>query len=126
MKKLFFHSWKKYLICFIYSILIYVIYCSLRGTWNHIYCFIDSAFITGFSLICIGGLSTVNYFGAFDFWSYSFSKRGSNGKRMPIYEYAEQKRLKRSKDKLAFGPYYATGLFYVLISLILVIAMNLM
>ena len=121
IKELFFHSWKKYLLCLLYGILIYTLYCSLREMWFTLFSFQDATFITGLSLLCIGGLSTLNYFGAYDFWGYTFSKRDQNGKRMPISDYTEQKRIKRKKGKYPFGPYYAAGLFYLLISIILTI-----
>ena len=118
LKTLFLHSPIKYIILFVIACLIIVANCFNVG-FDQLIAYIDGTFVAGFALILIGGLSTMNYFGAYDFWSYTFSKRNPNGTRKPLYEYSAEKKEKRSRGNFAFGPYYLVGLFFVLLSIIL-------
>ncbi len=118
MKEIFFHSWPRYLSCLIYGILILVVYNCLRN-WVDLVNYMDALFIAGFSLLCIGGLSIVNYFGGFDIYTYMFAKRGANGQKPSLYEYSMDKKEQRKKQKFKFIPYLVFAAFYIIISGIL-------
>lgn len=118
LKSIFFHSPIKHVILFILGCFIIVINGFTVG-FDHLISYVDGTFVAGFSLILIGGLSTLNYFGAYDFWSYTFSKRNPNGTKKPLYEYSAEKKEKRSRGDFAFTPYYVVGLFFLIISIIL-------
>lgn len=118
--RLFLHSWKKYLILTIVGLVILLINLSLHD-FVYLLNYISGLQIAGFVLILVGGLSLLNYYGAYDFWSYAFTRRGKNGKNGSVYEYSEEKRSKRSKLKLPFGPYFLTGTVYLLLSFLLYI-----
>lgn len=118
IKEIFFHSWKRYLICFLYGILIIVIYNSLRN-WDTLLHYIDGLFIAGASLICIGGLSIVNSLGTFDVFSHLFAK-GKDGNPKPTFaEYVESNKVKHQKNRFHCVPYFVFGLLYFISSLIL-------
>lgn len=119
-KDIFFHSPIKYIILFVIGCLLVLINGFSKG-FDSLIIYADGFFIAGFTLILIGGLSLLNYFGAYDFWSYTFSKRNPNGTKKPLYEYSAERKEKRSRDKMPFGPYFATGLFFVLCSMILLL-----
>ena len=117
-KKVFLHSPIKYIVLLIIGILITIINCISKG-FDLLVSYVDGAFVAGATIFLIGGLSTLNYFGAYDFWSYTFSKRAPNGTKKPLYEYSNEKQEKRSRAKIPFGAYYAVGVFYIICSIIL-------
>ena len=118
LKNIFFHSPVKHVVLFVIGCLLVVINGFKMG-FDQLLSYVDGTFVAGFALILVGGLSTLNYFGAYDFWSYTFSKRGPNGIKKPLHEYVADKREKRSRGKFSFTPYYVVGLFFVIISIIL-------
>ena len=79
--------------------------------------YMDGFFIAGFSVILLGGLSVLNYFGAYDFASYAFSRRGADNKKMPYSDFLASKEKKRKEKALPFGPYFAVGGLFFLVSL---------
>ena len=117
----FIEMWKKHLFCIIYAIVILVIYNASHDRWDLILYYSDGLFIAGFSLICFGLLSILNYFGAYDIFQHMVAKRGANGVKPSLYEFSEQKRIERKKNKLVFLPYIFVGVILVLISMLLLI-----
>ena len=115
LKRLFIHSWKRYLITSILAIAILVTYLSLKG-FDIILNYMNGFFISGFALICFGGLSLLSYFGAYDFFSYAFYRKKASEHYL---DYVARKETKRKGDNLSCGPHFGIGLFFVIISLIL-------
>ena len=118
IKNVFFHSPIKYLILFLVATGIVLINLILNS-FTVLYFYVDGFFIAGFSLILVGVLSLLNYFGAYDFWSYAFSRKKKDDHRMPIYDYSEEKKRKRKLKPLPFGPYFGVGILFFVISIIL-------
>ena len=117
MKQIFFHSKVKYLICLFYALLVIAFYLASYGL--NLYNSVDATFIAGFSLTCVGGLSFCSQQGAFDIFSYSFSKKGTPGHRITFYDYQQIKIKKRKKATYCFVPYLVVGIFFIIISIIL-------
>jgi prepilin signal peptidase PulO-like enzyme (type II secretory pathway) len=116
-KKFFFHSWKKYIIAFVIALAITIVGLVLNGFYLLIN-YANSVFIAGFSVICIGGFSVVNYLGGYDFISYSFARRNKDGIKLQYSTYIENKETKRKANNLPFGPYFVVGFIFLLVSLI--------
>jgi hypothetical protein len=118
IKDTFFHSPIKYAILFVIACIIVLINGFIKG-FDFLIVYIDGFFIAGISMILVGGLSLLNFFGAYDFWSYTFSKRNPNGTKKPLYEYSIERKEKRNRGNLPFGPYFIVGLLFLIISIIL-------
>ena len=95
----------------------------LAGRWNELINYINGSFVGGFVLIGVGGLSWCASVGAYDMFSYMFTKRGPNGYKPTLYDYSQAKREKCKQNKLSFLPYIVVGAVFVIISLILFIFM---
>ena len=117
MKKHFINSWKKYLFSIIYILIILIIYMFTNGDWNLLISYVDGFFIGGFSLICISLLVLMNNLGAFDIFTYAFSKKQPG--KSNLYDYSQQKEEKRKNTKLSFLPIAYVGLFFALLSTLL-------
>lgn len=117
-KNIFLHSPIKYLILFLVASLIVLTNLFLNG-FSYLYLYVDGFFISGFSLILVGFLSLLNYFGAYDFWSYAFSKKKTNNYKVRLYEFSEEKKEKRKLKPLPFGPYFGVGIVFLVVSIIL-------
>lgn len=115
LRRLFEHSWKRYLITLLLGAAIVITYLYLKG-FDIIINYINGFFISGFALLCIGGLSLLSFFGAYDFFSYAFYRKKAS---QSFNEYVEKKELKRKGNNLTCGPYFGLGLILVIISLIL-------
>ena len=122
-----FVNWKKSLIVFGVGVLISLIYLIVNGFDLMInYC--DAFFISGFVITSIGVLSVLSYLGAFDTIGYSFyalgrvftSKKELDEKKYnDLVDYVEKKKSKRGKLKEFFLPYIYSGVFYILLAVIL-------
>lgn len=112
LKKYFLHSWKKYAVAVFLGTAIFLANLWINGFHIAIN-YMNGLFIAGFSLLCIGGLSTLNYFGAYDFFTYAFYRKKAS---MEYYNYIEQKQTKRKNNNIPFGPYFLIGVIFILIS----------
>ena len=121
MKKIFFHSLMKYIISFVFGIVVLGIKMIIDNSATSLLTYTNGTFIGGFMLICFGGLSVINYFGGFDIFQVMVAKKGENGKKPTLNEFSQMKAEKRKKNKYVFVPYFTVGGFYLLISLILTI-----
>ena len=121
-KEIFIHSSIKYIVSFVVAALFMVIYCALRNTWNYIMYYSNGLFIGGFVMVSVGLLVLLNNFGAYDIWSYVFTrKRKKEG--ITLAEYSEIKAEARKKSRYTFVPFVTVGLFFILISAILLMLM---
>ena len=118
LDKIFFHSLKKYCILFVVACILVLIGLLLNGFEYAIY-YVNSFFVAGFSMVCFGGLSIINYFGGYDFMSYAFSKRNPDGTKIQYSTYIENKESKRKVKNLPFGPYFVVGIIFIIISLVI-------
>lgn len=117
-KKIFIHSWLRYLLSFLFTVLVIVTYNITKG-WDKMIYYIDALFIAGFALICISGLSIVNYFGAFDIFTHLFAKPNENNKKPSFYEYSLEKSASRKEHRFNFVPYAVIGFLSIILSIIL-------
>ena len=118
LNKIFLHSWKKYIMLFLVAFVLTLVGLLLNG-FDLVLYYVNSFFFAGFAMICFGGLSIVNYFGGYDFMSYAFSKRNSDGTKIQYSTYIENKETKRKAKKLPFGPYFVIGAVFLIVSLII-------
>ena len=118
LDKIFFHSWKKYIILFVVACALTMAGLLLNG-FNFALYYVNSFFFAGFAMICLGGLSIVNYYGGYDFMSYAFSKRNPDGTKIQYSTYIENKENKRKNNKLPFGPYFVIGTIFLIVSIII-------
>lgn len=118
------HNWVKMLICFLYGILIIAIYNIVNNSWTMLINYCNSSFIGGFSLICIGGLSIINNIGGFNMFSYIFAKRNEKGVRDDYYTYTLKNKEKREKKEKPFYTYFIMGVFFIIVSAILLFIIN--
>ena len=74
--------------------------------------------VSGAVTFLVGGLLTVSHFGAFDLFSYAFSRNGTGErKKYKNYtDYTNDKTEKRTRLGYIFVPYYVVGVAVVLIS----------
>ncbi len=117
-KKIFIHSWLRYLLSFLFVVLVVVTY-NITNGWNKMINYIDALFIAGFALICVSGLSIVTYFGAFDIFTHFFAKPKENNKKPSFYEYSIEKSNSRKEHKFNFVPYAVIGFFFIVLSIVL-------
>ena len=115
LKKYFLHSYKKYIVAFVLASVIFVVNVFNKGT-NIIFNYINGLFIGGFAVSCIGGLSVLGYYGAYDFFSFAFYRQKA---KMEYHEFNEMKENKRKNNNIPFVPYFVVGVFFILISLFL-------
>lgn len=111
--------WYKYLILIIIGIILIIINIGVKGNWKYIGFYADGAFIAGVVLILLGGLSFVNYEGAFDIFSYLGTKRNENGRKLTFAEYGEVLKEEKKKKGFVFIPYIIVGFIYILLGVIL-------
>lgn len=119
MRDIFFHSWIKYLVSFVYGLFIMALYNIFYTKWVLLIGYIDGFFIAGASLICVGGLSLINYLGGFDIFSYMFSKKQTATGKITFYDYSQNRLEKRKKNKYTFVPYFTVGGLYLIVSIIM-------
>lgn len=114
---------KKTIIIVIISLLINLIYLIPRGFDELIY-YSDAFFISGFSILLIGGLSVLSNLGAFNIFGYSSYyvtnnfKENTTRKYANYSEYAQEKHLTNAKKTYNFIPYTIVGLTWILLSLL--------
>lgn len=111
--------WLKYILCFLYGIIIMVINNAIQGVWNAVVVYANGAFIAGASLLCYGGLSICSLFGAYDIFTYMGARRNENGVKPSLYEYSLMKKEKRKEKKLAFLAYFVVGALYLIVMILL-------
>ena len=114
-KKYFLHSVKRYISAIILGLTILLLNLWSKGSDQTIN-YMDGLFIAGFAILCIGGLSVLNYFGAYDFFSYAFYRKKAS---MDYHEFVGQKETNRKNRNIPFGPYFVVGILFILISLVL-------
>lgn len=115
LKKVFLHSWVKYLISFLIACLICFI-CLYNTSFEYIYNYSNASGTAGLALVFVGLISLANYFGAYDFFGYAFTIKKD---KMSYQDYMDKHQIKRKSKNLPFGPYFAIGLLFLLISLII-------
>lgn len=122
-KRIFFHSWLKYLISFLISVVVALIVLINKG-FNYLVSYSDAFFVGGTIILGVGLLSMLSSFGTFDIFSYSgkyvFNKMRS--KDMENYpDYSKGKALNREETKFSFIPYLVVGGFEIIISIVILI-----
>lgn len=122
MKQIFFHSKIKYILCFLFALLVIAFYVVSYGF--NLFNFADATFIAGFILVCISGLSFCTQAGTFDIFSYAFANKGVPGKRITFYDYQQRKIEKRKNKKFGCIPYLVVGVFFIIVSVILLAIFN--
>lgn len=121
MKRIFFHSRTRYLISAGFALLIVLLKLFSSGDFTLLRSYSDGFFIAGFFLLCIGGLSVVNYFGGFDIFSCMVAKRDADGHKPTLHEYAQMKAEKRKSNPFVFVPYFTVGGIALIVALILLL-----
>ena len=116
----FLHSLVKYIIIAMLAVII-VLGNLLMNGFNYYHYYVDGVQIAGLVIIFIGGLSMLGYYGAYDFWGYTFSKKQLDGRRIDINEYLEHKRIKKRSKHLPFPPYFLCGIIILIISFIMLL-----
>lgn len=117
-KRLFLHSPIKYVVLTILGLLIFLANLLFNGFEFYTF-YVGGIQIAGLSLLFMGGLSMLGYYGAFDFWGYTFSKKTEDGRRIPISDYVEQRRVKRHNKNFPFPPYFLVGIIFLIASFIM-------
>ena len=118
IKKLFIHSLAKYIILFCLGLILMLIYLLTNG-FNLLINYMDATFIVGAAILICGGISLINYFGAYDFWGYAFSLKKQRSMNRSLYQYSEIMKGERIKKGYAFGPYFAVGAIFLVISVVI-------
>ena len=111
----------KYIIALIIGIGILCLNNIIKERWDLIIYYLDGSFISGMTLICVGGLSLCSYYGAYDVFSYMFTKKLPDGTKPSLYEFSEERKENRKKIKGKFIPYFAIGSVFLITALILYI-----
>lgn len=126
MKDVFFHSPKKYIICFLIALCFGVLYLIIQSSaygkeiWQTMFYYINALFIGGAVIFCVGALAVINHFGGFDIFTYLGSKE-KNAYHQTLLQYSENKKQKREKNKYRLVPYFVIGIFFIFVSLILML-----
>lgn len=120
IKRVFIHSWQRYLISFCLAIVLSLIYLCTRGFQTLIY-YIDAFAIAGAIVFLCGALSLISYFGGFDTIRYGLAsfRSGGRAKYEDLYDYSIQKKEERKHGHFTFVPYFIVGAIFIIISLIL-------
>lgn len=131
-KRLFLHSYKKYIVLSILALAIILYYVLFFGA-TKVIVYVNAFFLAGAILIALGGLSIVTNQGAFDMFQYSgrtfgnMFRRNINPVRKETYaEFLEEQKEKRVKKKYAFGPYIFIGVILLIISVSVYTVANLL
>lgn len=117
-KRLFLHSLVKYIILIILGLLIVLANLLFNGFEFYTF-YVGGVQIAGLAIILMGGLSMLGYYGAFDFWGYTFSKKTVDGRRISIVDYTERRQVKRHSKNIPFTPYFLVGIVFLVASLIM-------
>lgn len=120
IKRVFMHSWQRYLVALCLAIALTLIYLSTRGFHTLIY-YIDAFAIAGAIVFLCGALSLIAYFGGFDTIRYGFAsfRRGGKAKYEDLYDYSVQKKEERKHGHFTFVPYFTIGGMFLIVSLVL-------
>ncbi|MGN1294919.1 MAG: DUF3899 domain-containing protein [Bacilli bacterium] len=119
MKKLFFHSPIRYIIALVVALVFILIRLISSQGFTEIIAYCDGTFFAGMVLVCVGGLSVVSYYGGFDIFSYNIMKKKEGVSS--LYDYSQIKAERRKNAPPYYMPYFAVGIFFLLISAILLI-----
>jgi len=126
VREIFLHSKYRYIFSFLSGIIIVIIKLCVDQGFTSLLSYTNGTFIAGFALICLGGLSLVNYFGGFDIFTLMVAKRDADGHKPTLYEHSLAKKEKRKKNKFVFVPYFCVGALFLITAIILnVIFINL-
>ena len=106
------------------GVFIVLIFTILNNSWTNLVGYCDATFSASGILLCAAGFSFVNYHGAFDMFSYSFSKKKRKEMGEDYYQYAERKALERKTNKLVPVPYLLISLLFFIIALIIFAIIN--
>lgn len=122
LKKLFLHSFHKYIIGASIAVIILIINLCLKN-FKELINYIDGLQIGGAVVFLIGGLSFVSYYGAFDSFGYAFSKIKKDPEKVyrDMYEYVAIKQEERKEHKFPYMPYLVVGVAFILIGIFLMI-----
>ena len=120
--RIIFHSPIRYIVAFIIATIITVLYLS-NTSFSVLRAYADGMVTGGAVVIFFGLLVLLSNFGAFDMFSYAFSRisRSNRERYHDLYEYSEDKRIKRSANRYVFMPYLVTGACFIVVALILFI-----
>jgi hypothetical protein len=116
-KKLFLHSPVRYIVAFVISSVIALLYLIING-WNYKIYYLDAFTTGGMVTVLFGLLVLVSHFGAFDTFAYGFSTFKRNRRYKDLVEYTDAKRIKRASNHFTFMPYVTVGLLFIIIGLI--------
>lgn len=125
-RKMFLHSPIKYIVSIIIGSLFVILTLYIQG-FNYLMSYEDGFFVAGSVLICVGLLSLLSNYGAFDLLSYSgkYVFNMSKKKKIERYpEYVENKVLIRKKLKYKWIPYIVVGILFILISIVIMIILK--
>jgi len=117
-KKLFIHSPYRYLFSIVYTIVIVAVYNLLRDEWTLVVNYHDAFFIAGLSLVLIGLLSIVDYFGGLDIFRYMFRRRNPDGTKITLYDFSENRKEKLKTKTYRFVPFMTVGVIMIVVCLI--------
>lgn len=122
-KEIFLHSRTKYIILMVIYIALNIYYIFAFGP-NYLVTYCNSFFFTGFTFLCLGGLSIVANYGAFNGFSYigyylkSVVRKSDSKQKFDYHDYLEEKTITRKNNRYAFGPYFLISIISLIISLI--------
>ena len=112
--------WVRFLVSFMIGVTLYVATNLIENQWSLVRSHCDACFIAGSVLVGISALVLLNFFGAFDIFSFYFNrKKKENGDKEMLYDYSLRKKGERAKFKLAFLPYLLMGALFIVGALIL-------
>lgn len=110
-------TWKKYLICLIIGLTVTVLSIYTSGGFSYLVSYVNGTFSAGFVLLCLGGLSVVSYLGAFDMFSYAFSKKST--KKEGYYNYSIKNKESKKNKRYNYIPYLVVSSLFILAAIII-------
>lgn len=123
MKKILAHlsnNCKSYIVAFVISFLICLAYLLYVGFNQYIF-YVNATAFAGLILFFISLLLLVGNLGAFDIFTYSFIKVTNRKKYDSMADFIEDKSVTRAKNKYFFVPFLSVSLFFILISILLML-----
>ena len=122
-RRLFFHSWKKYLIALALAVLLTGLVLWQRGGFLPLF-WADALETAGGILILLGLLGLVARLGAFDTVGYAVSTFGKR-RWKDLVEYSEAKKERRTRLPWSFMALVTTGAVFLIAGLIVAAAVRL-
>ena len=117
-KKMFIHSPLKYLISFILSLLVVVLYNVFNKGWQYVISYSNGFFISAVLFISVGALSWVDLENGFDIFRFIFVRKQVGDKRIRLADYSESRNEKNKNKTWRFTPYLVIGALDLILALI--------